>query len=568
MKKVNYKTLKQIVFLVTLVFTAVWFFPFMTKGIDVTDMAYYLVKYKYFFSPDLELKSLGTFFTDLLGSGIYHIRNSGQVMLLIICHWALYMGSGLIVYRCFRNYVQRQLLLLAILGGSFFSLTWVHVMNYNATSMFFQTLAICVLIKGIEQERTRYIVLSGVVIGINTFFRLPNILQISVGISILWYFAFCKKEVKVGFIRCIQFAGGVLGAWVAGGVLALFIVGKEEIISYLFQTTDTLGNAESSHGISSILSDLYIGAKEGIKDWFFWGSILLVVLVAWNCFIIWNKSREVKEKIVYFCVGIAIFLYGGYVGCRLEYLQFYQMIGVCILMLMLVGAFYYRKRKPLVSAVSVMTFCAEAVLSIGTNNGWNYQVVFLIFPLSVCILVVWSCKEEVVRKNVMFCTIFVASMALVVGARYATQYVYRDASNDQLKYAVNAKEYRGIYTSKERAEYIDELQMVLEPYNEMSLLTYGDFNIGCVITDMQPFISRIWVDLEGYSIESMKKDLRSGIKKRGYPVIVLADLDKNGVYRDASKLNLIESVILEGEYRLLYTNDYYKVYIPKSLSVK
>ena len=565
MNTTNNNNIKRVAFFLLLILTVVWFFPFMVRGIDTTDMAYYLIKYKYFFSSDVDLRSVGTIFTDLLGAGIYHLRDSGQAVLLAVCHWALYMGSGLIVYRCLREHIQKHLLLLGILGGSLFSLTGIHIMNYNATSMFFQTLAICVLIRGIEKEQTMYIVISGIIFGLNTFFRLPNILQISVGIGILWYYVFGKGEVKTGIIKCLQFAGGVFGGWAVGGTAVLLIVGKEKVLSYLFRTSNMLGSSENSHGLVNILTKLYVGAKEGIKNWIIFGSVLLIILIIWNLLVNRAKFCAVKEKKVYVCFGILTIFYGIYVGQQLEYLQFYQMIGLCILVVMAAGAFYYRKKNLLVSSVCVMTFCAEAVLSIGTDNGWNYQVVFLIFPICACLFTISSCRHESVRKNIMLCMLFTAAMLFAVGIRYATQYVYRDAPNNQLKYTVNAKEYSGFLTSKERAEYIDDLEVALKPLKNEYLLSYGDFNIGYVITDMKPIPNRVWIDLQSYPSEQFEKDVYDGVKEKGYPVIILADLDQDGVYRSEEKLEIIETVMKEGHYQEYYVNDYYKIFTPEGM---
>lgn len=141
----NDKNIEKICFYVLLGITVLWFFFFINKGVDVTDSAFYLVKYKYGFMENMDVVNTGTFLTDLLGTGIYHLCDKGQVFLLNLSSWLLYMGSGFIVYHRLKKYVPRLLLLISIFGGSLFSLTWVHVMNYNATSMFMQTLAICIL---------------------------------------------------------------------------------------------------------------------------------------------------------------------------------------------------------------------------------------------------------------------------------------------------------------------------------------------------------------------------------------------------------------------------------------
>ncbi len=562
MIKLNYKDIEKICFWILLGITIFWFFLFINKGIDVTDSAYYFVKYKYGFVLNMEVVNVGTFLTDLLGTGIYHLSNVGQVFLLSFSSWLLYMGSGLIVFQQLKKYVPRVLLILSVLGGSLFSLTWVHVMNYNATSMFVQTVAICILIKGLEQENARYYIFAGFVFGLNIFFRLPNILQVCIGASIFWYFAFCKKEWRKGLYGIGTYSLGVLGGCIAGGALAFSILGKEKIFSYFFKTANTFGDAQSSHGIKKMLLTLYLSAKQGIKDWIRYGILLVFILVVWNLIIRKKERISMQERIIYFMLSGGLILYGIYVGCKLEFMQFPQMIGPCILGVMFAGIFYYKKINALMSTMCFIAFCAEAVLCIGTNNGWYYQTVFLIFPLCVCIEGVYNCQNVCLKRNLILCTEFVAAILFVVGGQYATQFVYRDAPNEELRFFVSAEEYKGICTSRERAEYLSELDEVLKELEGQELLSFGRFNIGHVIADMPPFLGRVWIDLDNYSVHTFKAELENAIEEKGYPVVLIADLEQNGQYMSMEKLDIIHNMLREGNYVKYYENEWYCIYEP------
>lgn len=554
--------IEKVSFYILLGITVSWFFLYINKGIDVTDSAYYFTKYKYGFVENMEVVNTGTFLTDLLGTGIYHLSGTGQVFLLSFSSWLLYMGSGLLVFQCLKKYVPRVLLILSVLGGSLFSLTWVHAMNYNATSMFMQTVAICILIKGIEQEKIRYYVLSGIVYGLNVFFRVPNILHICTGISIVWYFFCCKKEWK----KCVYSAGafglGVAGGGIAAGGLAFSLLGKEKVISYFFKTASTAGDAQSNHGIRPMLQKIAMNTRQGIQDWLHYGILLLAILVVWNL-LIRNKERlSVKEWSLYAGLCAVLVLYGIYVGWKLESVQLPWMLGPCIVCIMLAGAFYYRKTNALLSTICVITFCAETVLCIGTDNGWYYQVVFLIFPLCACIGGVYNCRDIGLRRNLILCTAFVAAILFTVGGLYSFQFVYRDAPNGELKYPIQAEEYKGIYTSKERAEYLNELDGVLKELEGQELLSFGEFNIGHVIADMPPFLGRVWVDLESYPVATFEMELESAIEKKGYPIVLIADLNQNGQYMSMEKLDVVRRMLREGNYIKYYENEWYCIYRP------
>ena len=78
-----------------------------------------------------------------------------------------------------------------------------------------------------------------------------------------------------------------------------------------------------------------------------------------------------------------------------------------------------------------------------------------------------------------------------------------------MDYEVNIKEYKGIKTSIERAEYLEKLVGILKPYDEYQLIAMGDFAIGYVITDMVPFFSSSWPDLTSFSIERFRKEKKN-----------------------------------------------------------
>lgn len=563
MRKRILNTTEKILFWSMVIASIVWFFFFINKGMDLTDQAYYLTRYKYFFDADINVKNQGTILTDALGALFYNLSDSYQVLVLSLCSWVLYLGSGLLVYVTLRKYIPRILLLIAVLAGSFFSFTWVHILNYNATSMFIQTLSICVLIKGIEKEKNIYYAISGVLFSINTFFRLPNILQISLGAGVLWYYLFCKNVGKKVIKPFLIYISGIFMGIIFGFLVSIYLNGLDSIYGYFINTAKTAGSSENSHGIINILEGVYTGLKEGVCDWIKYGWLLVIILIAWNVSHILFKSKSKIQKILMILLVVFLSMYSVWVRTRISYLQFFQMTAVCVLTVMMAGMFYYRKSKPFVSTVCMICFCAEIILPIGTNNAWNYQMVFFIFPLCACLLAVCQNTDYRIKSNLILCTVYYGVLLISIGINFAGNYVYRDEPYKELEYGVHAEEYYGIKTSADRAQYIDELDDVLKPLEDRKLLAYGDFNIGYVISDMKPFFEKIWADLESYSQEDFKRDIEMGVMEDGYPVILLADVDQNEQYRDMEKLEMIKKTLDKGKYKVYYENEWYHIYIPE-----
>lgn len=344
-------------------------------------------------------------------------------------------------------------------------------------------------------------------------------------------------------------------------MVALPILGYEKIFSYLFQTATTAVGSDTSHDISNILFRLYDEMVMGIKDWSRYGIIILVILGIW--FFRMRFSLSQKQEKLYYCMScIILLLYGLAVSSFLDQDHFCMMFGIYALVTMALGVLYYRGKNPFISTVCATLLCAEGVLCIGTNNGWVYQIVFMIFPTCILLLTVCHFPNKLFREVLGLCAVFMVALQFTVGYGFAMNYVYRDAPNSKLKYEIIAEEYNHIKTSKERAGYLNKFIEVMAPFDKNHLLAYGDFNIGYVIADMKPFFGRIWSDLDSYPIERFDAELKDEIKKSGYPVIVLADLKQDGLYRDMDKLEMIKETIRRGEYIEYYSNEWYQIYVP------
>lgn len=540
-----------------------WFWFFICKGLDVTDQGYYLTRYKYYFDSTVNVKNFGTFFTDLLGGIIYNIIPSHQAFILSLLNWLLYLCSGIAIYFTWNKYVPQGMIIISVLTGSFFSMTLTHIMNYNATSMFIQVMALCYLFKGIESEMNSKIAIAGALIGINTFFRLPNILEACFGFAVFWYFIIGKKKIKKGIKACSFYLGGLLGGWSIGGITAVLIIGKNEILSYLFRTTNTLQGNDTSHGAKNILLKLYDGGIDGVKDWLRYGYIMIPLLILWLIYENRRNESKVKEKkLIYLGLNGIIVGYAVYIGTKLEVLKFLQMFGVFMIILFLFGTVYYLKKNIVLSSLCVVGVLAECVLPIGTDNGWMYFLLFMMFPFSCCFIILENIQTSALKKFIFILVIGITGLTVCQGIKYGTTYVYRDSENRFLTQTVHAEEYALIHTSKERAQYINELEKELDSLNQEYLLALGDFNIGCVISDMKPFLNRIWLDLESYPEEQFEVDLKRELEEKGEPVILLADVDKNGTYRSQEKYNTTMELIEQKNYSLYYGNDWYRIFVP------
>ena len=117
-----------------------WFLPTLQRGIDVQDTCFYLTNYRYVFTPAVQVNELYYLFGEVLGGLVYHLAPGYELLALNGACGVVYTGVALLIYGKLRDRMPRVPLLLCVLGGSLFAITWVHCVNWNAWSALFVTL--------------------------------------------------------------------------------------------------------------------------------------------------------------------------------------------------------------------------------------------------------------------------------------------------------------------------------------------------------------------------------------------------------------------------------------------
>lgn len=551
--------------------------PDMLKGIDLTDMAYMLARYKYVFDQEIPINDFSIIITDIMGGILYHAVPEGQVFLISIACWALNCGIALLSLQLLREYLNGILLIIILIGGSLFSIAFIHVLHYNTFSMFFQVLGFSLLIKGLDRKSKRLVLLSGFIQGLNIFVRLPNILQLSFEILIVWYFGDDIKNHRKTILNYVrQYAIGVCSGGLLGICLGGIVLGYSGIISLLSDTMRSLGDNSSSHGAAAIVRRFFEGINDGIRNTARYEILIvfcvIALLILLNIFI--ENKKNIPEQTRIRCYKIAenssmifMILWGLVLSSKLSYVSILEIMYTNAIVICTASAIYLRKKDIMLSTICMGCVLMELILTIGTNNGTSFYVVFMGFPMAVTICALrksLSYRFGRVKKSCKnIITVALIGLLSIEGYQYYDTYVYRDASKNLLDYEVSIKEYKGIRTSKERAEYLKKLVRILDPYSEYQLIALGDFAIGYVITDMVPFFSSSWPDLTSFGIEKFQKELEKKQEQQIYPVIVLADVYQTRIYRSQEKINMVMEFASKSEkYKMIYQDEYYCIYAP------
>ena len=563
MRKETQKKVENIAAVVlTLMVLAVCIYQ-LRYGIDVQDTASYLTKFRYFFEKGTGGNALYYLLGEFLGSIVFHIFPTLYAMNVTgLIVWAL---TGVLIYRIMRPYLSTLPLAMAVLGGLAFGASWVRCINWNAWSMLFLTMGILFLLHGFDTGKHRWFYGAGVILGINTFIRMPNIVFLfTLALTIPVYYM--KKD---GFKTSLKTAGRHFASMVSGGIIAglsgiafsIAFLGLDKFLADLGWLLGSTGDSESKHNIFDMIAQVMAGAMDGIRQWIKYGVLIGGVIVL--CLIV-KKLLKKDVTLPGAILAGAAALYIGFTR-DVAYSSMPTLISVQNFLAyggMAFGAFgavwFYKKEKRF-AILCLMEALAMISMTIGTDTGSIFFRVYMAMPAAVIAAVLMKLPW----KELRIMAVFVVVLTLAAGQNCNRNYVYHDGENGEaLDSTINAEVFEGVYTTASRAQYVNRLIELLAPYEDKELLTIGAFNIGHNVTDMKTFFDSAWSDLDYLSMEEFNTVLDEKLAAGNVPVIVIATEEINGAYWVPEKIEILEELVQTDMFEMIHSDEWYSVYAP------
>ena len=526
-------------------------------GIDVQDTASYLTKFRYFFEKGTGGNALYYLLGEFFGSLIYHVvptLYALNVAGLII--WSL---TGLLIYRIMRPYLGTLPLMAAVLGGVAFGASWVRCVNWNAWSMLFLTIGMIFLLNGFDSHKKNWFYLAGLILGWNTFVRMPNI--IFLGLVVVVFIYYIPEGWKAAISRCMKMVFGGIAAGITGLIFSVIFLGLDKTLADIFWLMGSTGDKESKHNIFDMISQVLIGAMDGARQWIKYGVIIGAVIVL--CLVIRKLTKKDVTLFGAILAGAAA-LYLGFTR-DVQYTSMPTLLSVQNFIAyggMVFGAFgavWFYKKDRRFAMICLMEALVMIFMTIGTDTGSIFFRVYMALPAAVIAAVLWRLP----LKEFRILAVFVVALTLASGQNCNQNFVYHDGEHGEAMDAtIDSPVFEGMYTTASRAEYVNRLIELLAPYEEKELLTIGAFNIGHNVTDMKTFFDSAWSDLDYLSMEEFNRVLDEKLSTGNVPVIVIATEEINGAYWVPEKIEILGELVQTELFTCIHSDGWYSVYVP------
>nr|MDD3719891.1 hypothetical protein [Candidatus Gracilibacteria bacterium] len=526
------------------------------QGLNCIDEGFIITNFYYFFSsPENINYGFTHYLTDFLGA-IFNIifNNLGLIGFRIgwiIIIYLIYFVSYFILKRFLSiKHILIGFLLSFLFLNNVDTINWV---TYPYTTTLFYSLSIGLLYYGLINNSNKLILLSGFFIGINVFFRLPNIVLIFLFLLIpvyYLYFSLQKLKFKIILLKLFIFLFGTF----FGISLILFLINILghynlflDAIKMIFGMANE-GIQTRNHGLSYLIllyskSLFFVILISGLISFFLLIILKLQKKFKYNLFMIYS----VIVGIILGIISVLKFYLGFYIFGLNFFISYISYIYPLLFLLVLIMVFKNNTYNLNIKFLYLLGMFF--ILTVQIGSGGYLELMqnsgFIIFPLVIKYISDTKLDNSINNIIKSFIIIIIISSTIsTLGMIYKNNKEFTFLSIGKINFLnINKNTYNEINTVKIN---------IFDKYNGKKLLFLSNFGYGSYfyyLFNIKPYLGNSVPAY--YSVNDYKNKLIEKLNTNDYPIILI---DK---YKNISKNN---SYISHGIEMEKITFDIFKVY--------
>ena len=518
--------------------------------------------------------------------------------LLIMRFWGILfiLATALAAYFLLRNRLPRKLILIGImlqtvlLGGD------SRMFGYNTLTAFFGVLSVVFLIEGALRRKSIYLIIAGMLIGLNILIRLPNIVFLSLLVMPL-ISSYTKNETRwlsKGLILSIWVLCGAMIGGSIGWMILRSIGADQMVINYIEYLTGQLGETSNTHNAGSMLSIMWSNLNLSIITLAYFFLALFIAAIAFS-----SKKRIIN------LAGAAISLIIIY---RTTFTSS-NIFGDNVIALMngvgLIGSCYFINGTREQRSIAVGAILLALLCPLGSDRGFQtvWNGTWLALPVGIC-GIYWALLNErltisskgftdVHGKRFLFgklemtethfrhaFAVALISMSAAIFAQTEFHSFFDPESRIQKTAPITSPMSKGIFTAAYKAERVNPLLKELSKHvkpNDL-LLVYDFSPTIYFLTQTRPFGGISWPCM--YSGKPYEKAISEAVKhEKQLPVIVLQYFpsthawwriieeyftrDYSDAFTNPEMNRFMLDFMKEHGYKQVWSNQYYTISLPE-----
>jgi len=487
------------------------------QGLDMLDEGFHATQYQRMFSDPWSVQYTFLYwFTGFVGSLFYHVFSFMGLWGLRFAGALVTIFTGFVAYELLKKQVNSNILLISIAILSFLSIqAGPRDLYYNNLSAFLYVLSISCIAKGLFRGKEFFLLLAGLIAGINAFTRLPNILGLSL-VAIIPYFSWVKKEhLRNSFRGSMIFIAGFMIS-IVSTILLMFLIRHVDIfissISKLMQISNDASpddGVNASYGIVNLVELVSMQYFRSLLYAMIAFFAILLIAVADNYLNKKNLFRKIFISLL--AASVIVVFVSLLISTRLNAQKIsYLFVGISIITMVMVTL----DRN---SSNAFKTLCFAGLLFIFIHPFGSAVGITTVVPYSLWISVPLAFQTlmslnrlsfgmnlgngEIISTNLFYTykRIITKSLGIILAFIVITilynlsakPYFYDWHKRSEMVHGIESKNMNMIFTSKDRAQMINELLAASKKYMKSNdkVLAYDCIPLFHFMTETAPYLS-------------------------------------------------------------------------------
>ena len=462
---------------VTIALLALWQLVIATFGVDLCDTGYYLTFFDNIFKTPASVEYNFMYYLSGVAGGALDalLPAGGKWMTMRVAGVMCNVGCMAILAWAFKRILPATAVILGFLMVVASLVQFPYTFNNDLMSALLWVAAMAMAFKGLTGGKWRHLLCAGIIVGMNTFTRIPNVLAVSLAVMPFVAHFYNKRPLRDCWRQCgLMLLGVLVGIVVVIGMmmsLGHWEIFKQNMSDLLGVATGSSG--EASHNAGGLVMEL-IG---------FYGQCLLVgakMLALWV--VLWLVRRYVGNWLLRYCAWILVAVATVYFMWHQSHIM-HPLWVMCVAGL--VWVICQGGKRAVAAWLGLFMLLVFPLGSDGaTNNGGI--IAWMAAPVAAAF---WQR-----RRNIIFPLAFIAvglMQTLTVGAYFDGGHLwYKTASIEDSRAAL-------IRTTPERARIINETLPALKQFigEGDTLMCYGSIPMMNHLTRTVPAIGCSWPEL-------------------------------------------------------------------------
>ena len=539
--------------------TAMVSLPALFCGIELCDSGFYLTFYENIFSDPASVEyNFMYWLTGVVGGAFMRLTGGGMLPMRLLGLLTL-LATVTLLWQAYRAVVDRWMTAAAAVCVAIWYCRLPLTFSNDLLTLLMLTCGALLTARGVADARWGLILAGAVILGLNTWTRIPNVLEIGIGIVTL----FSSR-------RRMTLAATFIAGWVAGlaaGYALMALLGQTAVFEDNIRTLLTLsGDAGSSHGLVSLIM-----AQVGYYRQLLVVMVKMGVLTAWTILV----CRLVGNRIARLLLALPAAAYFTWMCLNVN-----PVLVAGALSFPGVAALSFRRQAGLLSQYARVALAGMIIFPLG-SDGAGINIGSILYLAGLPLSLMWLWRRFASVKAVFPVALGISGAVGVAMICVGGLYFDHEPLGDMTA-TIDSEKCRGILVSHDRAEVVNSilrsLDGVVAPGDP--LLAYGSVPMLNYLTSTLPYGGLSWPELVPAD------DLRMRLERGGsvLPVVVvqrfatigdewtspdsstwLERTEGDGAFVNAAKGSVIRQFINERGYVTIQgDNPYFEIYLPPS----